>query len=121
MVTKSQCYRWLGPAMCVWETTLCPLHLSILFFSDLFFLFSVYMFECMYVYHIPAGTLGSQKGTLDSLDLELQVVVSCYAGTRDGTWVLCKSGKGLLSCSRPLWAMFQSIFTVKSLCSPGWP
>lgn len=41
------------------------------------------MSMCRYV-HVRAGAWGDQKTVLDSLELELQVTVSCP------TWVLCK-------------------------------
>lgn len=35
----------------------------------------------------------SQKRVLDHLDLELQMIVNQYSGTRNQIWVLCKSNK----------------------------
>lgn len=72
MVTKPLSYRWLGTNrhVCAGKQP-CVLCISPSCFIQIYFLFSVYAFECMYVYHIHAGTLASQKTTLDSLDLEL--------------------------------------------------
>ena len=49
-------------------------------------------FACMYVYepHVCCD-LGSQKRSLDPLELELWMVVGCYVGSRNQTQVLWKS------------------------------
>lgn len=38
--------------------------------------------------------LRGQKKASDTLELELQIVMSCYVGAVNQTWVLCKSSKG---------------------------
>lgn len=40
------------------------------------------MSDCPYVYHMGAGALGGHKGESESLELEIQAVVSCLM------WVL---------------------------------
>lgn len=41
------------------------------------------------------GALGEQRRALDTLELELQVIVNCHLDSRNQTQVLCKSNKCL--------------------------
>lgn len=38
---------------------------------------------CMSICHICVGSCGGQKRALDSLELKLQFIVSCYVGARE--------------------------------------
>ena len=44
----------------------------------------LYLHECLCTAFMP-GTLGSQKRVSGSLELELQMAVSCYTGARNQT------------------------------------
>lgn len=51
---------------------------------------------CFFVYMcttcIPCAYRG-QKRALESLNLELQTAMSCHAGTRNPTWILCENSQ----------------------------
>lgn len=40
-------------------------------------------FACMYVHHMCAMPTEARRGGLDTLGLELQMVVSCHMGARN--------------------------------------
>ena len=49
--------------------------------------------SCVSLCHTCVRCAGGQEKTLDSLELELQLVVSCHVGARNQTQVLWKSSR----------------------------
>ena len=86
--------------------TLYPLghltHPGVHVFSHLFlFYLFLWMSECMCMYQKHAGARGAQQRASDTLELELQVVVSHHVGIGNATWAPWKSSH----CSN-CWATF---------------
>jgi hypothetical protein len=61
-------------------------------FNVLFYVFDVLLALCLCAKCVT-GACGGQKRTLDLLDLELLMTVSCHVGARNRTQVLCKSSQ----------------------------
>ena len=57
---------------------------------------NVLLYTCMCTMCVP-GALGGWKKASDPLELELQVIVSCYGGEWNQTQALCKSVKHFLN------------------------
>ena len=59
------------------------------------------MHVCLHTTCMPGAHRG-QKRVLDSLELELQMVVSCLPSARDQNWVVWKSNKTAQLSLQPL-------------------
>ena len=66
-------------------------HLRVVFIGAWVLCLHVCIYMC-----ICLVTHRGQKRALEPLELELQMVVSCYVGARNQTWVLCKNNKHVL-------------------------
>lgn len=48
---------------------------------------------CTYAYHAHSGAHRGQKRTLDPIELELNITVTCHISAENKIWFLCKSSK----------------------------
>lgn len=73
----------------------------IIFFLYLLILLCVWLPECVYLYHMHAGTLVDQKEGIRVPGTEV-TVLSHHMGSRPQIWVLCKTSSLLSSLHTPI-------------------
>jgi hypothetical protein len=85
----------------------------VIFFLSIIACFYFHRFFALSVHYVHAWYLADGRSALDLSELEIKMVVSCYAGAENHTLFLCKGNQCsqyLIHLSRPLVILFYGLY-----------